>query len=151
MTPEPWELRRDAATPAELRAHLERCDASFRPPLHTRVDLASYADKLAARAARFEAWAEGRLVGLVAAYLDGPEGWITDVSVEPAAAGRGIASALVGRCVEHAEGLRRASIALEVSTESEGARRIYERLGFRTVAREGAFERMRRELNGGSP
>ncbi len=81
-----------------MLAHLLRCDASFTPPLSSRVDLAAYAEKLVARARRWEAWAEGDLVGLVAVYADasvGGTGFVSNVSVDPPRRGTGVARQLL--------------------------------------------------------
>ena len=131
-----WEPDEDRASQAEILAHLVRCDARFVPPLSERVDLPAYAARLHAKSRRFEAWSGGRLVGLVAAYLDGQDGgaFISNVSVEVDFLGRGIASALLGRCIlrARAAGLRR--VRLEVGADNEAARRLYEKQGFSTCA-----------------
>ena len=50
--------------------HLSNCENNFIPPLSTLVELKAYAKKIAIKAECFEAWAEGELVGLVAAYCN---------------------------------------------------------------------------------
>ena len=100
------QYRRDTATTDDVHAHLTRCDADFTPPLSARLDLGDYAAKLAERAARFEAWDGGRLVGLVAAYVTpgASEAFISNVSVVPELRGHGVAAALVGDCIDRARG-----------------------------------------------
>jgi ribosomal protein S18 acetylase RimI-like enzyme len=126
------QYRHDTATTDDVHAHLTRCDADFTPPLSARLDLGEYAAKLAERAARFEAWDGGRLVGLVAAYVTpgAPEAFISNVSVVSELRGRGIASALVADCIDRARGSGAATLELEVATADRAAGRFYEKLGF---------------------
>ena len=126
------DVRRDTATAADVLAHLTRCDADFTPPLSTRLDLGAYAAKLAERAARFEAWDDRALVGLVAAYVTpgAPEAFISNVSVERALRGRGVAAALVGDCLQAARAAGALTVRLEVATADRTAGRFYAKLGF---------------------
>ena len=126
------QYRRDTATTADVLAHLTRCDADFTPPLSARLDLRDYAAKLAERAARFEAWDGGRLVGLVAAYVTpgASAAFISNVSVVSELRGRGVAAALVGDCIDRARGSGAAMLKLEVATADRAAGRFYEKLGF---------------------
>jgi ribosomal protein S18 acetylase RimI-like enzyme len=126
------QYRRDTATTADVHAHLTHCDADFTPPLSARLDLRDYATKLAERAARFEAWDGGRLVGLVAAYVTpgAPAAFITNVSVVSELRGRGVAAALVADCIDRARGSGAATLTLEVATADRAAGRFYEKLGF---------------------
>src|SRR3954449_13200975 len=128
----PLRYRRDTATTDDVHAHLRRCDADFTPPLSTRRDLGDYAAKLAERAARFEAWDGGRLVGLVAAYVTpgAPEAFISNVSVVSELRGHGVAAALVADCIDRARGSGAATLRLEVATADRAAGRFYEKLGF---------------------
>jgi ribosomal protein S18 acetylase RimI-like enzyme len=126
------QYRRDTATAADVLAHLTRCDADFTPPLSARLDLGDYAAKLAERAARFEAWDGGQLMGLVAAYVTpgAPDAFISNVSVVSELRGQGTATALVGDCIDRARGLGASTLTLEVATADRAARRFYEKLGF---------------------
>lgn len=120
------------ATEAEIAEHLTHCDADFVPPLSSRVEIKDYAKKIASKATRFEAWLEGALVGLLAAYYNDNENraYITSVSVLRAWTGNGIAACLISRCVEHgkASGIRQ--ISLEVASNNAPAIRLYEKSGF---------------------
>jgi ribosomal protein S18 acetylase RimI-like enzyme len=126
------DYRRDTATADEVHAHLTRCDADFTPPLSARLDLRDYAAKLAERAARFEAWDGGQLVGLVAAYVTpgAPAAFISNVSVVSELRGHGVAAALVADCVDRARGSGAATLRLEVASADGAAGRFYEKLGF---------------------
>ena len=136
----PLEYRRDTATTDDVHAHLTRCDADFTPPLSARLDLGDYAAKLAERAARFEAWDGGQLVGLVAAYVTpgAPEAFISNVSVVSELRGHGVAEALVAGCIDRARESGAATLTLEVATADAAAGRFYEKLGFTGRDREGA-------------
>jgi len=123
------------ASEAEIADHLLRCDTDFVPPLSDRVELSSYAHKIACKAVRFEAWGEAVLVGLVATYCNDSErrvAYITNVSVMPEWKGAGIASCLLDRCIEHVKKLGFEHIELEVDSGNAGAVRLYEKKGFTT-------------------
>ena len=114
--------------------HLHACDASFRPPLAERVDLDAYAGKLVQNAARFEAWAGGRLVGLVAVYCNVPDSdtaFVSNVSVLPVHTGQGIARHLMQVAIDHARALGFAELTLKVDRRAIPALRLYDGLGFR--------------------
>lgn len=137
--------RRGTARRSDILAHLERCDADFSPPLHTYVELPEYSARLAERAETFEAWAGGRLAGLVAAYLNDPEGragFISNVSVLGEFAGRGLASRLVADALARARELGFETVALEVEADNAAALRVYEKHGF-APAGPGAGGRLR--------
>jgi ribosomal protein S18 acetylase RimI-like enzyme len=145
------EFTEDKADAAQICAHLQACDASFIPRLSDRVDLAGYAGKLAARARRFEAWEDGALVGLVAAYCNAPDrrqAFITSVSVLPQAQGRGIASRLVEHCIAATREAGFGRLSLEVGAENEGARGLYGKHGLRVISEDGDMAVMAIELDG---
>ena len=127
------EICTNQADPEQIAKHLRACDASFTPPLSGRLEISGYAQKIADKANRFEAWAEGELVGLVAAYCNDTESrtaFITSVSILPGWQGRRVASQLVSQCIAYADrnGFRR--IELEVSVQNTAAVRLYEKHGF---------------------
>lgn len=124
--------RLDTAGPAQLLAHLRGADAGFAPPLSTRVDLADYAQKLATRARRVEAWLGDTLVGLIAVYANDAEqgGFITNVSVLPEHHGQGIAGELLRRTLALAAELRLPRLRLEVYADNTAALALYRRHGF---------------------
>ena len=134
-------------TEAQIVEHLRMCDADFVPALSERVPLDEYARKIVAQAVRFEAWADGRLIGLVAAYLNDSKretAYITNVSVVPEWMGSGSASALLSDCIAYARerGFRR--IALEVDRRNARALALYAKFGF--VAGETGGESVPMEL-----
>lgn len=123
------------ASPPEVAAHLRRCDAAFVPRLSARVALDAYAAKLVARAVRVEAWDGARLAGLVAMYC-GDDAFITNVSVDPDWAGRGVGQRLLARAIDMARACGLARVRLEVAREHAAARRLYARCGFEPVGTE---------------
>ena len=122
------------ADETEITRHLGNCDGDFVPPLSDRVRIGEYAQKIAAHAERFEAWSDGELVGLVAAYCNDREKgivFVTSVSVQHEWQGKGLASHLMERCVRHAKtsGFRR--VELEVDGTNTAAITLYLKQGFR--------------------
>lgn len=121
------------ASEAEIAEHLSRCDADFVPPLSGRVEISDYAQKIASKATRFEAWSGGTLVGLVAAYCNDQEkrvAYITSVSVLKEWMSKGIAARLMSRCIEHAKASGMRQVSLEVASDNAPAIRLYEKSGF---------------------
>ncbi len=148
MTASHAELVENRASGSEILAHLARCDARFVPPLSDRVDLVAYAHRLHERARRFEAWANGGLIGLVAAYFNDENGamFISNVSVDEDFLGRGIASALLARAFASARATGFTQIHLRVGAADVAARRLYEKLGFRAFPAEGEQTLMQLDL-----
>ena len=126
------DMRVNVASAPVIAAHLRRCDDDFIPRLSDRIEIDEYSRKIAGRAMRFEAWAIGSLVGLVAAYFDadGHTAYITTVSVDPQHRKQGLASRLLIQCVAHAQERGYARVLLEVDRENEPAIALYEDLGF---------------------
>ncbi|WP_298922048.1 GNAT family N-acetyltransferase [uncultured Roseobacter sp.] len=123
----------DHANTQDIARHLEICDQAFHPPLSSRVNLSEYAYKLTKNAIRFEAWFEHDLIGLVAIYCNATDrvsAFVSNVSVVPAFAGRGIAKQLMATCIGHARSLNFSRISLEVAPAAVAALRLYEGLGF---------------------
>jgi ribosomal protein S18 acetylase RimI-like enzyme len=146
MSREGIEFREGTVTQEEIWAHLERCDENFSPRLSCKVDIEDYSKKISAKAQTFEAWSGDTLVGLVAAYLNdrgARRGFITNVSVVKAFMGRGIASALLDRCLDRSRQEGMEAIGLEVSMENREAIRFYEKLGFSELERKGETVLMR--------
>lgn len=113
--------------------HLHACDVLFEKRLSDRVDLSIYGAKLATHAIRFEAWAEGVLVGLVAGYANAPDrqaSFVTNVSVLPDWHGKGISGRLLGAFIDHARAAGFARVELSVDARNERARSLYRKHGF---------------------
>lgn len=124
---------RDEADAAQLLAHLQATDTSFIPPLSHRLELAAYAEKLAARATRIEVWDGPVLAGCIAMYANDPDrgGFISNVSVLPSRQGQGLAGQLLERTLQLAIELGLKRIRLEVHNDNAPARALYRRHGFR--------------------
>jgi ribosomal protein S18 acetylase RimI-like enzyme len=146
MSCERIEFREGTATQEDIQAHLEGCDGNFSPRLSLKVEIGEYSRKISAKARTFEAWSGDTLVGLVAAYLNdrgARSGFITNVSVANAFMGRGIAAALLDRCLDRSRQEGMEAIRLEVSMESREAIRLYEKIGFSEFERKGEIVLMR--------
>lgn len=143
---------RASSTEHEIRAHLVRCDAAFKPPLSSRVDIGTYASKLRELAETFEAWDGGTLVGLLAMYLDpgARSAFITNVSVDPTQVGKGLASRLLDNAIRFAQASSVLQISLEVSPEATKAIGLYAGRGFRQVGASTNALAMQLELEGGA-
>lgn len=127
------EFSLNRATVTEIAEHLSRCDGDFVPPLSARIEMGSYAHRIGHQAMRFEAWAGGTLVGLVAAYCNDTErrtAFITSVSVEHRYQRTGLASTLMARCIAHVTQHGFERIELEVDKENAAAIDLYAKSGF---------------------
>lgn len=147
------DYRRGSASEDRIFTHLSHCDLSFVPRLGSRVEIGDYARKIADRAERFEAWADGELVGLVAAYCNAPDtgtAFITSVSVMPEWQGRGIASRLMANCTAHARKLGFASISLEVDENNAVAIALYTKRGFAIMEKLHSMHKMTADLSDGA-
>ncbi len=123
--------RTNTATVEEIRTHLAACDASFIPPLSTRVNIADYAEKLSAKAQRLEAWDNGKLIGLAAIYAnEQPRAFLTNLSILPDYQRQGIAVVLLEKCNKSTFGAGFALLALEVATANTAAIALYRAHGF---------------------
>jgi GNAT superfamily N-acetyltransferase len=121
------------ASAAEVAKHLTCCDANFIPSLSSRVEINNYAQKIASKAVRFEAWSGGVLIGLAAVYCNDQDkhiAYLTSVSVLRAWTNKGIAVRLVGQCVEYAKTSGARRISLEVACYNMRAISLYEKNGF---------------------
>lgn len=144
------EFKVDACSERELQGHLAACSAQFIPPLHERVDIPEYAEKLRRLGVTFEAWAGGQLAGVVAAYLNREQRtcFISSVSVLPEHSRKGLGRALVASCLARARAEGAETVSLEVSAAAVPAIGLYESTGFTEYARRGSLVSMRADLNG---
>jgi len=142
------EMKVNAASAALIAAHLRRCDDDFIPRLTDRVEIDEYSGKIAERATRFEAWSNGLLVGLVAAYFnpDRQTAFITTVSVDPEHRKHGLAFRLLGQCLAYAQERGDAQVVLEVDSDNGRAIDLYKELGFTMADLHDRTLSMRRDL-----
>lgn len=121
------------ANEGQIAEHMRRCDADFVPPLTARIELDSYARKLASKAERFEAWAGDTLVGMVAIYCNDTErhtAFISSVSVLRNWQGQRIALRLLDEAIEHARAVGFERLELEVDRANTRAIHLYEKTNF---------------------
>jgi ribosomal protein S18 acetylase RimI-like enzyme len=134
----------------DIRAHLLGCDQHFIPPLSERVDLIAYSRKVRDHALTIEAWDGKTLVGLVAGYLNTAErsSYVTNVSVLPSFAGKGIATKLLDTFIEHAKTASIETMALEVSKANPTAMHLFSKFETHAVEDRGDYLLMRAPLAG---
>jgi ribosomal protein S18 acetylase RimI-like enzyme len=88
--------------------------------------------------------AGGRDVGVLRVEERGPDLYVAVIEIAPEAQGRGLGTAVLRSVLARADAERRA-VGLRVLAVNAGARRLYERLGFRVVADDGEKVEMRYE------
>ncbi|MBV8666547.1 MAG: GNAT family N-acetyltransferase [Burkholderiaceae bacterium] len=136
------QFRQNTASADEIARHLSCCDSSFVPPLSSRVDISQYASKIAQAAERFEAYVDGELIGLVAAYCNdriNAVAYITSVSVLASWSGKGVATQLLDTCIALARNSGMQRIDLEVGSENESAIALYAKKGFHSTSNDPPF------------
>lgn len=133
-----------------LESHLRACDLDYDVPLSQRVDIGEYARRIADKAERIEAWRDGQLVGLVAAYANSGPGlaFITNVSVLGEVRGRGVAERLVREALSRLGALGCPRVELEVSRGAAPAIALYRKLGFQEISARGTGLMMAHEDDG---
>ncbi|MEC5385609.1 GNAT family N-acetyltransferase [Uliginosibacterium sp. H3] len=139
------------ASAAQIGKHLFACNAAFFPALNERVDISSYAEKIAINALCFEAWGDGELIGLAAAYCNSPDkeiAFVSNVSVLSAWQGEGIASRLLNQCITHVKNLGFSRLNLVVSERNVVAVILYEKYQFVTARKADGMLNMTLDLRG---
>jgi ribosomal protein S18 acetylase RimI-like enzyme len=127
------EYKIKTASAKDIDAHLNDCKNNFVPALDKTIDIFEYSKKIAKHSITFEAWFSGRLVGLVAAYLNdtkNKKGFITNVSTSSDFSGIGIGSHLIENCIEYAKRHDFNEISLEVNAGNKSAVKLYEKFDF---------------------
>ena len=133
MGKEKTEYKINCATREDVYAHLAKCDKNFVPALSARMNIREYADKIKTLSVTFEAWHNGSLAGLLAAYVNDTTrkaAFITNVSVVTNMMGKGIASELLSRAVRYITEKNFKEIRLEVNKENQPAIRFYSKFNF---------------------
>jgi len=127
-----------SASVAEITEHLKAASKFFIPPLHETVDIEKYAEKIFNLAETFEAWCNGKLIGLIAAYLNDFKnkcGFITSVSVIKKFMSQGISSNLIDLCIKNAKEKKMEEVSLEVHQHNDKAIALYKKKGFLKTTR----------------
>lgn len=123
------------ASESEIYQHLNLCSSHFVPPLSERIEITEYAKKIIKNAVRFEAWASGVLIGLIAAYVNAATNtaFITNVSLLDEQKANGIASMLMKNCIEHLGLISVKVVKLEVDKKNFSAIVLYKKFKFSEV------------------
>lgn len=141
------EFQRGTASEADINIHLTEASPHFEPPLSSYVDIGAYSKKLHERSVTFEAWEDGRLVGLVAAYFDphgSGKGFISNCSVLHAYLGEGVAADLLVEALSYAAKAGVSDVELEVRKGNSRAVSFYKKHEFEVVDDIGDHFRMSR-------
>lgn len=141
----------DQASQYDILNHLLECDNEFIPPLHQKVNIAEYVEKIFSNATRFEAWFNNELKGLVAAYFNNTmeqKAFITNVSVSPNNYGKGIAKVLLNNCITYGEEKKVLELNLEVNELNNKAINLYKQFGFEIISKHNDLIQMKRQLQG---
>ena len=86
---------------------------------------------------------DGRIVGVIMGAWDGRRGWLHHLAVAPAYQGRGIGTALLAEVERRLRSRGCLKVNLLVHRDNEGARRLYQSLGYEEMA---PFVAMGKEL-----
>jgi ribosomal protein S18 acetylase RimI-like enzyme len=143
------DIQLNHSSQAAIFGHLLECNSLFIPTLSTRVDLEDYAAKLTQNTTRFEALHDGKLVGLVAAYLNDHNfcnAFLSNVSVIPQWHRLGIASRLLTWCIHTAQEAGFREVSLETDHSNTASIRLYTKEGFFLESAAGATITMRKLL-----
>ncbi len=125
------EYKINSANLDDVLSHLNHCNNQFIPPLSSRVSLDNYAKKITENAILFEGWAEEKLVGMVAMYLnDDNHGYITNVSVYKEFGGKGIAKQIFVNLIGYSKLNNISELKLEVNSINFVAINLYKYFGF---------------------
>lgn len=123
----------------ELRCAWGVLGRVYDPPLSDSVDdYGAYLDKVAKNAVSLLAIENESVLGGVSFYANDDESrsaFVTQVMVLPEAQGQGIGTLLLEACEEESRRRGMESIKLEVRFDNKGARRLYERMGYRQVGK----------------
>lgn len=134
----------------DVYRHLLDCNENFIPKLSLETGIAAYSSKIVQNCVTFEAWENGELAGLIAAYFNDSSkkaGFITSVSTVNRLTGKGIASTLLKQCIAYGEEKEFNEIGLEVSPENTVAVKLYEKYGFIRSALKNDRVFMKKKLN----
>lgn len=140
------ELKVNTTSAEQIRSHLELVDLDFTPPLHSYVNISEYAEKLAEKSFRIEAFKnESLLVGLLAGYFNYKEQsfFISNFSVVKGMQGKGVAKLLMTKLEELINlenGIHQ--IDLEIFNENQRAYNFYMKHGFKKTATMKRFSRL---------
>jgi GNAT superfamily N-acetyltransferase len=121
----------DATAISEVYLASRKRFLPYAPLAHTDEDVREWiANQLIPNSDVSVALVDNEIVGMMAVSQNGIAGWIDDLYVHPQAVGQGIGT----RFIEQAKTKLGSPIRLYTFQASEGARRFYERHGFKAIA-----------------
>jgi|WetSurMetagenome_2_1015567.scaffolds.fasta_scaffold1220904_1 ribosomal protein S18 acetylase RimI-like enzyme len=132
--------RTKTASYESIIEHLNKCDDSFNPPLHSYVNIQEYGKKISNHAVTFEAWDGDELIGLAAAYFNNFEtkvGFWTNLSLLEGYRGCGIASNLTKKVIAYGRENGFIRIDLEVKTINTHVLKFHAKHGFMVTGENG--------------
>ena len=150
MLPGPISYKIRTAALNDIFNHLIKCNENFIPALDQKVDIAAYSKKIAENSITFEAWINGELAGLIAAYFNeenAKNGFISNVSIIKEYAGKGIASKLMEMCISYGVQHQFSEISLEVLRHNISAMQLYKKYDFHETGNKGDLVTMTKKIN----
>jgi ribosomal protein S18 acetylase RimI-like enzyme len=119
----------------EVREFLLETDNEFPTPLSAHVDIDAYAKKLS-EFSDFSICRDGdSIVGMISCYTNRPPiGYISNACIKKQYQAQKVFSKLFHQLVNNAKDRGILRIQLEVDTDNDYARRIYEHYGFRELS-----------------
>lgn len=128
-------IRNSRLSKDQVLEHFLQCDLDFLNELKKRVDLEAYSEKLSSRAELLHLTEQGRVLALLAYYVDEVtmEAFVSNVSVIREFQGRGFAKSLLGALETRLSSEEQACLAirLEVSRVNERAICLYRATGYK--------------------
>lgn len=119
----------------QINTYLREADSFFTPPLSQHLDLALYAEKIAANAHVLWAVQDQSVVGMCAFYANRPPyAFLTSVSVVPNFQGHGIGKDLLCHLKMWCKENSYLMLSLEVYKKNTVAYSLYKKIGFKIAA-----------------
>jgi ribosomal protein S18 acetylase RimI-like enzyme len=118
---------------ASLRSiskHLNKVNDLFVPVLSSYVNIDIYSKKIFEKADRIEFWKNEELVGLLAFYINPPNVFITNLSLDKAMHGLGYGVKMLDRLFEITKDKNIKKVSLEVNSMNQKAVNFYKSIGF---------------------
>jgi ribosomal protein S18 acetylase RimI-like enzyme len=118
---------------ASLRSiskHLNKVNDLFVPVLSSYVNIDIYSKKIFEKADRIEFWKNEELVGLLAFYINPPNVFITNLSLDKTIHGLGYGVKMLDRLFEITKDKNIKKVSLEVNSMNQKAVNFYKSIGF---------------------
>lgn len=113
---------------------LKKANNSFVPePLSVKVDLVSYAKKLADNSIHFSCFESLKLIGVTCCYmndLDSKKAFISVTCVDPAFQGKGIGQKLTKLCEDEAVNMGFSFVEFEVHSQNTPSIKMHKKIGY---------------------